>query len=43
MEHLQEIAEFNQIDCNEVHSLWVADKLSEFTQDMLDEVLHKLY
>lgn len=41
IEHLQKIAEFYQIDYNELHSPWVADKLSEFTQDMPDEVLEQ--
>lgn len=41
IEHLQKIAEFYQIDCNELHSLWVADKLCEFTQDLPDEVLEQ--
>ncbi|MBR8769880.1 helix-turn-helix domain-containing protein [Porphyromonas levii] len=41
IEHLQKIAEFYQINCTELHSLWVADKLAEFTQDMPDEVLEQ--
>lgn len=41
MEYLPKIAEFYQIDCNELHALWVADKLSEFTQGMRDEVLEQ--
>ena len=41
IEHLKKIAEFYQIDCNELHSLWVADKLAEVTQDMPDEVLEE--
>lgn len=41
IEHLKKIAEFYQIDCNELHSLWVADKLAEVTQDMPDEVLEQ--
>lgn len=41
IEHLKKIAEFYQIDCNELHSLWVADKLAEVTQDMPDEVIEQ--
>ena len=41
LEHLRKIAAFYQIDCNELHSLWVADKLADFTQDMADGVLEQ--
>lgn len=40
-EHLQKIAEFYQTDCDELHALWLADKLSELTQDLPDEILEQ--
>lgn len=41
MEHLKKIAEFYQVDCDELHALWVADKLSEFAQGLPQEVFEQ--
>ncbi len=41
MEHLEKIAEFYQVYCDELHTLWVADKLSEFAQGLPQEVFEQ--
>ena len=38
VEHLKKIAEFYNVDCDELHALWVADKLSEFAQGLPQKV-----
>ena len=38
IEYLQKIADFYQIDYNELHSLWAADKLNEVAQELPNEV-----
>ncbi|KXB33689.1 DNA-binding helix-turn-helix protein [Bacteroidales bacterium KA00251] len=41
VEHLKKIAEFYHVDCDELHALWVADKLSEFAQGLPQEVFEQ--
>ena len=41
VEHLKKIAEFYHVDCDELHVLWVADKLSEFAQGLPQEVFEQ--
>lgn len=41
VEHLKKIAEFYQVDCDKLHALWVADKLSEFAQGLPQEVFEQ--
>lgn len=41
VELLKKIAEFYQVDCDELHALWVVDKLSEFAQGLPQEVFEQ--
>ena len=41
VEHLKKIAEFYQVDCDELHTLWVADQLSEITQGIPQKVFEQ--
>ncbi len=41
VEHLKKIAEFYQVDCDELHALWIADQLSEITQGISQKVFEQ--
>ena len=38
-EHLRKIADFYQVDCDELHALWIADKFCKLAQGMPHKVL----
>lgn len=41
IEHLQKIADFYQIEYNELHSLWAANKLNEVALKLPNEVFEQ--